>query len=366
MLMRPGLVIACILSSLGGCSAQVEESAPTSEDAIIGGVEVQSPTLDAVGALKITYRGEERSCTGTLIAPDRVLTAKHCAIAMRAKHAPDGRDHLFLDEGSVSFAIGSDIQDARLVPIVHVELATPSEGGVGYGADLAIYHLGERVDDVVPLPVAREPLIATDVGRSFVAIGYGIRNQLGWSGHRTLGHVTLRLLEGNPYEAAFGSFDGYRTYLERSTGPWPPELAAERKAFFDSQRLLTGYEAYTSSEDGAQPCNGDSGGPLLRKLDGKITVFGVASWALSREHGLLCSKGLVYARIAPSIHAGLGDREQPCSGESERGRCDGATAIRCTTLDEGRPRVVRTHCAELDLACGMMDGNVGCVAPPAR
>ena len=145
MLMRPSLAIACILSSLGGCSAQVEESAPTSEDAIIGGVEVQSPTLDAVGALKITYRGEERSCTGTLIAPDRVLTAKHCAIAMRAKHAPDGRDHLFLDEGSVSFAIGSDIQDARLVPIVHVELATPSEGGVGYGADLAIYHLGERV-----------------------------------------------------------------------------------------------------------------------------------------------------------------------------------------------------------------------------
>ena len=126
-----------------------------------------------------------------------------------------------------------------------------------------------------------------------------------------------------------------------------PRLAAERKAFFDSQRLLTGYEAYTSSRTERNRAT-VTPEARLRKLDGKIMVFGVASWALSREHGLLSVRRARIRPDRPSIHAGLGDREAAMQRRERARRCDGATAIRCTTLDEGRPRVVRTHCAELD------------------
>ena len=161
------------------CSAQVENlrrRARTRSSA----ASVQSPTLDAVGALEITYRGRSAAAPH----PHRTgpLTAKHCAIAMRAKHAPT--DATISSPGrGLGFVRDRERHSGRppRADRARGSWRRRPRGASATGPTWRSTTLGERVDDVVPLPVAREPLIATDVGRSFVAIGYGIRNQLGWS-----------------------------------------------------------------------------------------------------------------------------------------------------------------------------------------
>ncbi len=374
LLKTSSLAMLSFAALVGACAAP----APSSEteataDAIIGGVEINSPKFNAVGSMQLEYNGQRQSfCTGTLIAPNQVLTAKHCAIAMLAAEAPDGKDHLFTEFVPVFFGIGNDATTARLAQAETAFVSSLSEGGAGYGSDVAIYILKEPVNDVTPFPVARQHLTAEDVGQPFMAMGFGVRDAAGSSGHRTMGNITMKLHEGNAFEAAYGSYEAFKAVIEGNVGrPLTAEEDGEVKAYFESQRLLQGYEAYFSATGtDAQPCSGDSGGPLLRKVNGQITVFGVASWVPNKaQDSQLCARGIVYATMGPAAVELLDRSAQQalCNGETVEGRCDGTTAIRCTRPEEGPVRVTQTRCAELDLVCGMVDGKVGCVeaADPA-
>src|SRR5690242_18223832 len=70
---RTGITVATALALCSGCIEMEEEDVESTGEAISQGVpgnEAANPFLSGV----IRYRG----CTGTLVAPDVVVTAAHC------------------------------------------------------------------------------------------------------------------------------------------------------------------------------------------------------------------------------------------------------------------------------------------------
>lgn len=303
--MRSVVGSAMLAVGLMGCAA--DAAVPEgSESALIGGVEVRSPELDAVGVLLMedpATGAQLPGCTATLISPLHVLTAKHCVIARPASTTDDGRDRYFIDLLTVYFAVGNDARaPLRRFKVASAKVAELATGG--YGSDVAIYTLEEPATGISPIPVARTPLGTADIGERFHTVGYGVRDAAGSLGLRTLGTVTLSLVDGKPYQAAFGTYEEFAQHMRSLRD----RDEAELRALWE-QPLLSGYEAYFAPREGdAQPCSGDSGGPLLRKVDGELRTFGVGSWVPEKSRtSYLCARGAIYATFGPSAMALLDD-----------------------------------------------------------
>jgi len=352
-----GILAAAVVGA--ACASSAVPNADVEE--IIGGVPVTSAKLDAVGALVLEAPGVPRQnfCTGTLIAPDKVLTAKHCAVFRLAAQSPDGLDHYFTEVATVSFAIGAKAAEPKkLVTATRAQGADLAVGGVGFGSDVALYTLSEPITDVTPVPVNAAPLAAADVGKSFIAIGYGVQNAAGASGVRTMGNITLTMRDGAPFTAAY-TWDEFKALVEGSLGrPLTAEEESQVRVAYE-RPLLPEHEAFFGAKDGdVQPCSGDSGGPLLRRVGEQLTVFGVASWVPNKAtSSALCARGVTYATFGPSAVRLL---DQDACGEPIAGRCDGTVAVRCLGRNEGGPRVTKTRCEELGLTCVVTEGVAGC------
>lgn len=249
-LLRLTAVLA--LAACAGAPASTED-AP-----LIGG---SADSTRAVGAFVSSGRS---FCTGTLIAPRVVVTAKHCTENMPADAA---------------FAFGADARaPERVVGIERFVRATPDRGGfIGKGSDVAGVVLAEDVGDIAPIPVAARALDATEIAQRFVAIGYGVQGSGQPRDQRTRGEITLLAVDGAPLPTRYSTVDRFldaaRDHYERELGTFEVEdltLKYQRK-------LLAGYEAYLS--DGTvQTCHGDSGGPILRtSADGRVEVVAVVS-----------------------------------------------------------------------------------------
>jgi secreted trypsin-like serine protease len=291
------------LGALACTSTTAPEGAAASEDAIIGGAAAPGAELDAVGSLiLVTPAGAQMFCSATLIAPTRVLTAKHCS-QIAAFASPDGQTHMFTEFGTVYFAIGENAAAPRkLVKAARADVAgLATGGGAQIGSDVGVYTLTEAVTDVTPIPAATTPLTDADLGSKFTAIGYGVQDAAGTAGTRQAGSITFALRTGSAFKAAYGTFDAFKAFIEDvSGGPVPTEQEPALQAVFE-QPLLEGYEAYFAGSDDVQSCSGDSGGPLLRKVDGHLTVAGVASWVPQKfSNSALCARGVVYATFGAS------------------------------------------------------------------
>jgi hypothetical protein len=335
--------------------------------AIIRGVVAPSPALDHTGAFMFRNRGTGETgplCTGTLITPETVVTAKHC-ISVLPIFDPIGLD--------VFFAVGPDHDDPiDLIPVVAVAGAPGDEGGEGgYGRDVGVAHLDRPVLGVTPA-VAR-PFTADLLGVTMVTLGYGMSSADGAiDGLRRIGRETVEAVSGLTYEALFGDFE---SFAERMVTNQITELdilptvssedLAELQAIYASGVLLDQHEAVTGRTPGdTQSCHNDSGGPLaLPSPAGGWEVYAVVSAGADSSRSV-CDFGQVFATFGPVTFSFLEEERQwsdPCGDIDAAGACDQDVAVRCETrFNPAERRIVEDDCAARGQACSVSASGAAC------
>ena len=220
---------------------------------VLGGTRVpKNGFLDCVAV----GNDAEWACTGTLIAPDVVITAGHCA----------------------SFAtrvyFGGDVSKAGKIVKVRQRVRHPQYRKGGKENDLMVLLLAARVDNIPPRAIATKAVIdkATD-GR---VVGFGNTDPLGSTGYGIKRHVDVPIAS----PACKGTVDG-----ESDATAYGCDAGLE---FVAGKPLL--------SKDS---CTGDSGGPFYVDLDvgnGKWVIAGATSRATNSAPND-CGDGGIYVRL---------------------------------------------------------------------
>lgn len=232
---------------------------PTARAAVVGGSAAPAGAYPWMVALS-------RGCGGTLIAPDRVLTAGHCVEDLRISD-------LRMYVGARTRRRGGYRYDG--IPVRGVDVASHPryrslEAG-GPVSDVAVIRIDPPVTDVAPVRLAAPE----DAG---LAAGGGEATVVGWGVKRTdlrqaplalgLQQGPLRLLGDRTCGQIYGSDGAYR----------PSVMVCAR-----SRNALR--------RPNTSPCVGDSGGPLVAgDVQIGIVSFGISCGALGEP--------TVFARVS--------------------------------------------------------------------
>ncbi len=280
------------LAPLGAC---FEPALDTDEALVIGGSPTAAGEFPGVGALMYNFGGEVMAgCTGTLIAPDAVLTAAHCIDpALTGGIVPGFSLALDTTTGNLGTVPGRAIH-----PHESFDINVTAFDGLGTFYDVGVVLLAQSITTVEPVKMPR-PDQAAEIAANLDLdiVGYGrTSNQTNEVGVLFDARTKLVSLNGTEIQVGMGS-------------PQP------------------------------QNCNGDSGGPALADLGDGRRIVGIVSRSFS---GVECTMGgidtrvdayltWIHGKVTTGIPCGSGLAE-PCDGDlpDDDGGC-------CSTAGRGGP-----------------------------
>jgi hypothetical protein len=264
----PLLFIAC-----GG--APTEAPTAQSQEAIVRGEETTG--LDQVVLIQAQRSNGTTRCSGTYIAPRVVLTAAHC---IKSNTLKNGVFVYFGDDYAADVSMLPNVPaPGQTSPWARVETwqVNPNFSASLNYPDLAVLYLDRKLP-FEPMPMLPEPVGKQYVGEQATIAGWGAMQSLDANltqtvgvGVKRVGHATI---VGSPTEADYHPEDP-------NAGMLDPNIRKD----------LLKLDGHAPS---ANPCAGDSGGPLIIKKRGKNYLAGVSFWT-----GLFCEDYSVYVRVQP-------------------------------------------------------------------
>jgi secreted trypsin-like serine protease len=272
-------VLACVFVSVLGCSKKKtspESFVPTTQSAsIINGEIVLSDDIlghSTVGLLLKIKGTWFQACTGSIIAPNMIMTAAHCVSYVNVK-----RDNIEINFSlnTVANQIQADpnadhIEDVSSVfnTIGVVDIVTHEKYSSGVDYDIAIIRLKQniptthKVAEFLPLSFVDEStqkLTIEGQTKDVILLGFGLINE-------------------DPGESS--------SVLRKTTVP----------ARFEGTTLVT------DQTHGTGACNGDSGGPAFVQIGQKDYLVGVThgpylDYVTCHEYGVYLNPNLFLSFI---------------------------------------------------------------------
>ena len=219
--------------------------------AIVGGTDRVDDSVTASAAfIEILTTNGSQTCSGTLIAPNVVMTAAHCVYENTRAGALVG----IAQPSDISVRVGSrDPSDVNLGTIAGVTAILPQPyyrwDGARHFHDVALLALDRSIPEAPAALAEQRP----DVGKALLIAGYG----------RTS-------MTGDPPPAL-------RVGLIHAASPASCHLASES---FDPSWLFCGAAVGDPEVPGGTACYGDSGGPAFanENTGANVVVEGVVSY----------------------------------------------------------------------------------------
>ena len=219
------------------------------QQAIHKGIPAEDDIYSGVVSLAIrTDRDISNYCSGTLIAPNIVLTAAHCV--SDTEEIPMNK---LFNDGRIVVVVGSDVSDSIIYTATRLSVH-PKFNFEFFEHDLAILWLEHEVptEYATPIPILEnsEVILSHKSNHErFETVGYGIDDD-------DVDGVRLRT-EGVIYDYCY---------------------IGEKFCTVDAYSISIPEGALLQNLEKGGPCIGDSGGPLLVDIDGQKHVMAVISY----------------------------------------------------------------------------------------
>jgi len=222
--------------------------------AIVGG----APDATRPDVLVLLEEGSSFRCTATLVAPNLVVTARHCVgkstgatQLCRAGSSDDGAQSLPVYAGNVSAAPMYVAATPSTTPLAHGSAIFDDGAATTCGHDLALIQLDKPISGIVPAKIRRTPLAKND---ALTVMGFG------WTDRAATINATERM-KGSTTALALGPVvHTFRPYGDAAQA-------------FQSVAVAAGELAVTGVT-----MTGDSGGPAF-DADGALAALVARGYA---------------------------------------------------------------------------------------